>query len=80
MRRARETIKVDDIRDDETVVQFNASPDHLKMSQGEARVVCDDLNRARIHSKKWPNHICELEVEQVGEYEYLIVRNDHPEF
>ena len=77
--RARETVKADDIRDDEVVVQFNADPNQLKLSQWEA-AVCADLNRARVQSKKWPGHVCQLEVEQVAEYEYVIVCNNHPDF
>lgn len=78
--RARANIKADDIRDDELVVQFSPSPDHWKMGEFEARSNCDFLNRAHVHAKKGPQHVCQLEVEQVGEFEYAIVCKEHPEF
>lgn len=79
-KRARETIGDDSIRDDQCVVQFSVSPDHWKLHYGEAQVVCGELNHAQIHSAKWPGHECHFEVEQVGEFECVIVCPDHPAF
>jgi len=78
--RARAKIKADDIRDDEFVVQFSSSPDDWKMGEFEAQNNCDILNRSQVHAKNWPQHVCRLEVEQVGEFEYAIVCKEHPEF
>jgi hypothetical protein len=39
--KAREILKVDDIRNDETVVQFNAPPNLWKMSRMEAEAIRD---------------------------------------
>jgi hypothetical protein len=76
--RARAKVQWDDIRDDETVVQFNKTPDHWKMGLIEAQSCCDVLNRAQIYAAKWPQHLCHLEVEEVGTGEYAIVCTDHP--
>lgn len=78
--RARAAIKFDDIRDGETVVQFNDSPEHWKMGLVEAQNNCDILNRANVHAKNWPEHRCHFEVEVVGEDQYAIFCNTHPRF
>jgi len=78
--RARATLLSDDIRDDETAVQFNNSPDHWKMGMVEAQSNCGMLNRAHVHAKNVPLHRCEFEVEEVGQGEYAIVCKTHPEF
>ena len=77
---ARVAIHADDIRDDETVVQFSNSPEPWKMGRFEAESNCDILNRAHIHAKHLPQHDCNFEIEEVGEGEYVIVCKIHPEF
>lgn len=79
-KRARETIGDNSIRDDQCVVQFSASPDHWKLNYTEAHAVCGELNHAEIGSVKWPGHECHFTVEQVGEFEYVILCPDHPTF
>jgi hypothetical protein len=79
-KRARETIGDNSIRDDQCVVQFSASPDRWKLNYTEAYAVCGELNHAEISSVKWPGHECHFTVEQVGEFEYVVVCPDHPAF
>jgi hypothetical protein len=78
--RARVATHADDIRDNETVVQFSNSPEHCKMGRLEAESNCDMLNHARIHAKNVPQHQCNFEIEEQGEDEYAIVCKTHPEF
>ena len=78
--RARAAIRSDDIRDNETVVQFNSSPGHWTMGLFEAERNCDILNSAHIHAKNWTNHWCQFEIEKVGKDDYAIVCKEHPDF
>jgi hypothetical protein len=78
--RARVAIHADDIRDDETVVQFSNSPEHWKMGRFEVESNCDILNRAHIHPKHLPQHQCNFEIEELGGDEFAIVCKTHPEF
>jgi len=78
--RARANLKQDDIRDDETVVQFSPNPNEWKMSRGEAEANCAMLNRATIRAKNNPLHLCYFEAEEVGPEEFSIFCGDHPHF
>ena len=78
--RARAKLHSDDIRDEETVVQFNDSPEHWKMGLLEAQGNCNILNRAHIHAKNLPKHQCNFEIEELGGDEYAIVCKTHPAF
>jgi len=77
--KAREILKVDDIRDDELVCQFSAAPEHWKMSEWEALSLCTHLNRANVYSKKWMEHHCKLEFAEVETGRYDIFCGNHPE-
>ena len=76
--KAREILKVDDIRDDELVCQFSASPENWKMGEQEARSFCTHLNGANVYSKKCPEHHCQFEIEEVDIGRYAIFCGNHP--
>lgn len=76
--RARAETGDESIRDDECVIQYNPSP-IWKTGLFEAQNNCAVLNRANVHAYKLPNHWCQFEIEEVGQDEYAIVCQNHPD-
>lgn len=77
--RGRKATQVDRIPDRATVVQFSTAPDHYRMTMIDAASLRDSLNAASIRSMKSPEHACQFVVEQVGEFEYVVLCPSHPE-
>jgi len=78
--RARQQTGWSDIRDGQTAVEYSRSPEYWKMGEWEARTSCEDLNRANVYPIHRPSHMCQFEVEQIRDGEFVIVCNNHPDF
>lgn len=76
----RETFGSDEFIDGMSYVMYGDAPAPWKLSSLEAEKKLILLKRHNVKDQRFPAHICEFEIEKVGEDEYVIFCNDRPDF